>query len=194
MATGDEPLHMQQLRPVTARLTTVVDIVTRVVRPAAMVGLVATAVIAVALTPWLFHSAVAAVIWCVLVVVGAGAALRLVWHSRLLRRTLGRPDYVIESLAHINAVGREHAQQLGSQLDSVVHADEGTKGRAAFKMLADIRNLSAIKELGDAADEIVAPISPSRLVWSGYAMVVVVVATFLAVPVAAGSLIGLLLR
>ena len=116
------------------------------------------------------------------------------WHSRLLRRTLGRPDYVATSLAHLNAVGREHAQQLGSQLDGVVRDDGGTNRRAAFKMLGDIRNLQAMKALGDAANEIVAPISPPRLVWSGYAMVVVIVATFLAVPVALGSLLGLLLR
>jgi hypothetical protein len=194
MPTGDHFLQLQQLQPVTSRLTSMVDVVGKVLRPAALIGLVATAVIALALTPWLFHSTVAAVVWCVLVVVGAGAALRLLWHARLLRRTLGTPEFVAQSLTKLNEVGREHAQRLAPQLDELTHADEGTKARTAFKMLRDLRNLSAFREIGEAANEIVAPVSAPRLVWSGYAVGIVMVATFLAVPVALASLVGLLLR
>jgi hypothetical protein len=183
-----------QLQPFTARLSTLVAVVGRVLRPAAIIGIIATAVIAVSLAPWMFHSTAPLVIWCLLVIVGLAAALRLVWHSRLLQRTLGSPDHVVQSFSHLGAVSREHSQRLGLELDNVTNADRGTKARTAFKMLGNVRNLSALKELGEASEVIVAPISGPRLLWSGYAVAVVVAASFLAVPVAIGSAIGLLLR
>jgi hypothetical protein len=183
-----------QLQPVTARLVTIVAVVGRVLRPAAIIGIIATAAIAVALAPWMFHSPAPLVLWCVLVVVGVAAALRLVWHSRLLQRTLGQPDYLVQSIGRLGEISREHSQRLGEQLDHVVNADQGTKARSAFKMLRNVRNLSAVKEMGEASNAIVAPISGPRLVWSGYAVAIVAAASFLALPVAIGSAIGLLLR
>jgi hypothetical protein len=183
-----------QLQPVTARLATIVAIVGKVLRPAAIIGLIATAVIAVSLAPWTFHSTASLVVWCALVVIGVAAALRLLWHGRLLQRTLGQPDYLVQSIGRLGEVSREHSQQLAEQLDHVVSADEGTKTRAAFKMLRNVRNLSALKEMGEASSAIVAPISGPRLVWSGYAVAIVAAASFLAIPVAIGSAIGLLLR
>lgn len=194
MSTGDNFVQIQQLQPLTARLSTMVDVVGKVLRPAAMVGLVATVVIALALVPWLFHSTVAAVIWGVVVLVGALAAVRLVWHARLLRRTLGSPDFIVQSLTDLNEVGRQHAQRLGPQIEELTNTDQAAKARTAFKMLRDFRNLSAFKEIGEAANVLIAPVSAPRLVWSGYAVAIVMAATFLAVPVALGSLIGLLLR
>lgn len=183
-----------QLQPFTSRLATIVNVVGRVLRPAAIIGVIATAVIAVSLAPWMFHDTAPLVVWCVLVVVGVAAALRLVWHSRLLQRTIGQPDYVVQSFARLGEVSREHSQRLVEQLDHVVNADRGTKARTAFKMLGNVRNLSAVKEMGEASEVIVAPISAPRLVWSGYAVAIVVAASFLAIPVAIGSAIGLLLR
>jgi hypothetical protein len=183
-----------QLQPVTTRLATIVTVVGRVLRPAAIIDLIATAAIAVSLAPWMFHSTAPLVVWCVLVVVGVAAALRLVWHSRLLQRTLGQPDYVVQSFSRLGEVSREHSQRLGAELDNLANADRGTKARTAFKVLGNVRNLSALKEMGEASEVIIAPISGPRLVWSGYAVAIVVAASFLAVPVAIGSAIGLLLR
>jgi hypothetical protein len=183
-----------QLRPVTDRLTQVAEIVGKVVRPAMVAGLIATVVIGLALIPWLFHGPVAIVCWAVIVGVGVAASLRLTWHSRLLRKTLGSPEFLVRSLTDLNQSGSEHAKRLARQLDDVTHADKGTKLRSAFKMLRDIRNLSAIKELGDSANDIVAPISVPRLVLSGYAVAIVLGAVLLAIPVMFVSLIGLALR
>lgn len=183
-----------QLQPITARLATIVAVVGRVLRPAAIIGLIATAVIAVSLAPWMLDSTAPLVVWCVLVVVGVAAAVRLVWHSRLLQRTLGQPEYLVQSFTRLGEVSREHSQRLGEQLDNLANADQGTKARTAFKLLGNVRNLSAVKEMGEASNVIVAPISGPRLVWSGYAVAIVAAASFLAIPIAIGSAIGLLLR
>jgi hypothetical protein len=182
------------LDDVKTRLAQIVAVVARVLRPAIVGGLIATAVIAIALAPWLFHSTVAAVVWAVLVVIGLVSSLRLLWHSKLLQRTLGSPAFIDESLAAAQAKGQEHYHRLSTELDGVLNGDRGTRARSALKMLTKVRNLSALKEVSDASTAVIEPISPQRMVWTGYAAAVVVVAIVLAAPIAFFSVIGLLLR
>ena len=75
----------------------------------------------------------------------------------------------------------------------------GTQTRApvvggALKTLANVRNLKAVKEISGSAIGFVAPISPRRLLITGYAAAVVVGAVVLALPVMFFSLVGLALR
>ena len=184
----------RSLADVTTRLAQIVAVVAKVLRPAIAGGLIATGIIAIALAPWLFHSTVAAVCWAALVLIGLVAALRLWWHSRLLQRTLGTPTFVVESLAAARAKGQEHYDRLSTQLDHVLNADKGTRARGALRMLANVRNLSALKEVSDASNAVIEPISVQRMVWTGYAAVIVAGAIILAVPIAFFSVIGLLLR
>ena len=182
------------LGQVTARLQSIVGLVGKVIFPAVLAGLAATAVIALALVPWLFHSTGAKVVWALILLVGLAATLRLAWHRRLLLRTLGRPQFVVDTLVSLNQTGRVRIQELARELDNVKYADKGTRVGGALKTLANVRNLKAVKEISGSAIGFVAPISPRRLLITGYAAAVVVGAVVLALPVMFFSLLGLALR
>lgn len=184
----------RSLDDVKNRLAQIVAVVAKVLRPAVIGGLIATAIIAIALAPWLFHSTVAAVVWAALVLIGLVSALRLLWHSKLLQRTLGNPAFIDQSLAAAQAKGQEHYQRLSKELDGVLKGDKGTRARSALKMLTNVRNLSAFKEVSEASTAVIEPISPQRIAWTGYAAAIVALAIILAVPIALFSLVGLLLR
>ncbi len=183
-----------ELQPVISRLAMIVRIVTRIVRPAVLAGLLAAVVIALALAPWLFHSTGAIVCWVVVVGVCFAAALRLAWHRRLLQHTLGSPQFIGEWYASTTQVGREHAAPLAKQLDNVLNADRGTRMGSAMRMLTSVRNLQAFKEIGSSANAVIEPIRPGRLALTGYAAIVVGIAVVLAIPILFGSLVGLALR
>jgi hypothetical protein len=182
------------LEDVKTRLAQIVAVVAKVLRPAVVGGLIATAVIAIALSPWLFHNAVAAVVWAALVVIGLVSALRLLWHSKLLQRTLGNPVFIDQSLAAAQAKGQEHYDRLSTELDGVLNGDKGTKARSALKMLTNVRNLSAFKEVSEASTAVIEPISPQRMALTAYAAAIVALTIILSVPIVFFSVIGLLLR
>jgi hypothetical protein len=122
------------------------------------------------------------------------AALRLEWHGRLLRRTLGSSQFIVGWFTSMQEVGVNEARHLAEQLDDVVHADQGTRVRSTLRMLTRVRNLRALKDIGDSANAIIEPISPGRLALTGYAAIVVGVAVIMSFPVLFCSLVGLALR
>lgn len=182
------------LDEVKARLAQIVAIVAAVLRPVVVGGLVAVAIIALALVPWMFHSTGATIVWAVIVLAGVAAALRLMWHTRLLRRTLGDPAFIDDTIGAAHTKSQEHYARLNGELGDVLHGVEGRRKRNAVRVLMSLRTVSAVRDVTETSSRFIEPVSPQRLVLTAYAAVVLAAAMLLVVPVVLFSLIGLLLR
>lgn len=185
-------VSMTDLDAVIQGLARVVRVVRRVLLPTGLVGLVATVVIVVALLPWTLHSAGTVVLLVAVAAVGLFAGMRLIWHGWKLGRTLGNPEFLRASISELQSEGTETWQQLSDDLDAADQAGGGW--RTSMRMLKSLPKLRSLQDLAERGSDIVKPLSPGALVLSAYAGSLVGLASFLALPVVAISLIGLALR
>ncbi|MBK5222962.1 MAG: hypothetical protein JJE52_08815 [Acidimicrobiia bacterium] len=110
---------MPDLAPLTSRLQLISDRVGQAIRPLALAGLVATAVVGAALAPWVMHETVTTVAAALLVAVGFAASSRLLWHQRALARTLGNPAFVTDAVHQMATQAPERARAAAAAVRGV---------------------------------------------------------------------------
>ena len=172
-----------------------VHVATRPFRPVALGGLVAGAVVVLALVPWMLHSVGSIVGLLVVAVLALAGPWQLMRHRRTLRRTLGDEVKLRAELGELRGQASTAVDRL--QALEARYRNRKKDGRGILASLKELRELRAVLDLHDAAQsarELYVPVSPPALGLSGLAAAAVLAFTLLAPVVVLISVIGLLLR
>ncbi len=172
-----------------------VHVVTRPFRPVAVIGLVAGAVVVLALLPWTLHSVGTVIGLLVVAALAVAGPWQLMQHRRRLRRTLGDEARLRAELGDLHGQASTAADRLLAA--ETRFRNRKKDGRGVLASLKDLRELRSVLNLNEVAEgvrELYVPVSPPALGLSGLAALAVLAFTVLAPVVVLISVIGLLLR